>query len=489
MEKLNCGGEKMKILNVFLSLLFIVFISHGETIKDTLHGFEVQLPGDYFISASSTTGKIIIMHISSKKGVSIFFLKNPPKTKDPMYLLKVLALPLGGNIYVKKDKENVTGFIRAPYSYFAPYLKYSFVYDMFLKGIHNEPANGLFVLTKGKKFTMVTFYLYQTKEDLKELSDIVSSFRLLKNRVKYSRRYIKSDLFGIPAMYVDIPAGFKIEHGLTVTQSGEIQSVIIQGNKAKVIYGGTFGDTLINNDPFMPFAYSRFLDIYTGQLRNIQTLFQSDEDFISFVFNYLGINSEVEYMGDIQYPYLPDLGFSLYKLSSKDAYGFLTTIKKTVQMGTQIYNSYSVFINGVFGKDKNKGVGILISIEENPDWVSKNMKFLTHELKKEIEHQRWLWKEFRKTQDYINKLHRKMISEEQVYQEEMARALTNILSDYTYARDPETGEIFHLENEYEQYWRDQEGNIMGLSGDVDERLLEANGFKKLQVRLEGFGQW
>jgi hypothetical protein len=141
------------------------------------------------------------------------------------------------------------------------------------------------------------------------------------------------------------------------------------------------------------------------------------------------------------------------------------------------------------GKNLEKLIGILNSFEINPEWMSKNLKVASKELKKEIAHQKWMWREFRKTQDYINKLHRQSIKEEEIFQQEMARAATNILSDYTYARDPETGEIFHIEDEFEQYWRDEEGNIYGISGEVDERALEINGFKKLQIKVEGFGQW
>ena len=129
------------------------------------------------------------------------------------------------------------------------------------------------------------------------------------------------------------------------------------------------------------------------------------------------------------------------------------------------------------------------SLEANPKWVFKNLEILNMEAKKELEHRNWLWSEFKKTQNYINRLHEQSIKEEEIFQEEMARALTNILSDYTYAKDPQTQEVFHLKDEFEQYWRDQEGNIIGFSDNIDEKFLEANGFKKLHIRIEGFGKW
>jgi len=119
-----------------------------------------------------------------------------------------------------------------------------------------------------------------------------------------------------------------------------------------------------------------------------------------------------------------------------------------------------------------------------------NFKAALGEARAEMAHRQWMWQEFKKTHDYIKRLHREEMTAEQVFQEEMARGLCNILSDYTYVRDPETGEVFHIQDEAQEYWRHEEGEILGIAeGEIEPAELESMGWHRLQVRLEGFGKW
>ena len=72
-------------------------------------------------------------------------------------------------------------------------------------------------------------------------------------------------------------------------------------------------------------------------------------------------------------------------------------------------------------------------------------------------------------------------------------AWTNILSEQTFVRDPETGEIFQVDLTGDHYWRDPiEGTIIGGVRELSEleSLLRSRGWRKLDQSLEGFPeQW
>lgn len=71
-------------------------------------------------------------------------------------------------------------------------------------------------------------------------------------------------------------------------------------------------------------------------------------------------------------------------------------------------------------------------------------------------------------------------------------AWTNILSEQTFAKDPETGEIFQLDDVGGNFWRDPDtGAILATVPGTDfEAFLQANGWRQLPPSLEGFPeQW
>lgn len=71
-------------------------------------------------------------------------------------------------------------------------------------------------------------------------------------------------------------------------------------------------------------------------------------------------------------------------------------------------------------------------------------------------------------------------------------AWANILSEQTFARDPETGEIFQLDDVGGNFWRDPiSGDILAVEPGSDfEEFLQANDWRLLPQSLEGFPeQW
>ncbi len=92
----------------------------------------------------------------------------------------------------------------------------------------------------------------------------------------------------------------------------------------------------------------------------------------------------------------------------------------------------------------------------------------------------------------LNRMVLQMLNEEREFNSRMARAWTNALSDQTYVKDPETGEIFRVHKrvwETGEFWRDPIwGDILGgvERGSELERLLRQKGWRLLQQSLEGF---
>jgi hypothetical protein len=96
----------------------------------------------------------------------------------------------------------------------------------------------------------------------------------------------------------------------------------------------------------------------------------------------------------------------------------------------------------------------------------------------------------------LNRMVMQMIRQEQEFNSRMMNAWTNALSDQTYVKDPETGEIFRIHKrvwETGEFWREPVwGNILGgvERGSELERLLREEGWRPLQQSLEGFPeQW
>ncbi len=483
----------MKWKSVIISILSVISISLGTQVKDDLHGFSADIPDDYIIHASSKTGKITVMHYSYTHGISFFLLKNS-KSKDKTYLLKALTLLLknSGNIYYKSEKNKITAVIKAPYLGFNPFFDTFFAQEIFLRGLAHNPGELLITVIQGKKYSLAVVMLYSNSKELKRLKNIASSFKFFKPKIRYKNKPVLSQLLGIPAFYVDLPSDFSVKNSFYISRTGEIPALLFKSKTEGVFNGFVLYQYLYSADPIMPMAVSTILDFRTGQEIPLQMIFNTNEEFMNFVLNY--ITGRANFKFELIDSYLnilnPTAVDYFYAVKSKNFYGKITVTKSEVVMGyTSKTASLLGYFNIAWGKNLGKAIGVLNSIEANPKWVSETLKVSIEEAKKEIEHQRWMWNEFRKTQDYIEKLRKREITEEQVFQEEMARALTNILSDYTYARDPETGEIFHLKDDFDQYWRTKEGEIIGISGEIDEKALEAEGFKKLQIRLEGFGQW
>ena len=496
----------MRFLVALIILLFIFPVSFSQTLIEPLHGIKIKnienLDG-FIVSASSKTGKIVIRHAIEPAGISMFVMRRS-KSKDPVYPLKILSIPFrNGQVFYKMDKNVINALALGRYYDFSTFFDTAFAQDAFIYGWANYPAKGYINIVRGKKYNFVTVFLPSENFPLEALFDIASNIELIKPAVKYKKTAVYSQLIRkegkpVEAVYVDLPEGYTITGGTVLPQYiTETPFFCIENSRSKACM------LFVN---YQYFAYSDYLlgSMAVAQIfspvykRVIQTnlYFRNEAELINYYLRYLGVQTQPEYdlIVDGIYP-ISQTPIRIFRIKGKNLIGYAHLLVGEVSMppnGYSInYTGYFVFSYGKDKKDFYKAFGSMLSFLYNPYWVSEITKFSMKEAREELKHQMWMWSEIKKTMDYIYKLHNHSIKEEQVYQEEMARAATNILSDYTYVRDPETGEVFHIEDDAKEYWRDNEGNIVKLfkPEEVDKRLLEVWGWRKMEYRLEGFGQW
>ncbi|MCS7225117.1 MAG: hypothetical protein NZ959_11290 [Armatimonadetes bacterium] len=119
--------------------------------------------------------------------------------------------------------------------------------------------------------------------------------------------------------------------------------------------------------------------------------------------------------------------------------------------------------------------GFQDSFLSNPEWLMTTMEMWGREWREEL------------------RFVREMLHGHREFNSRMATAWTNLLSDQTYTKDPETGEIFRLHKrswETGNFWREPVfGDVIlgGVEGGSRlEELLKMEGWRKLTESLEGF---
>ncbi|MFN4179944.1 MAG: hypothetical protein ACK4I8_06495, partial [Armatimonadota bacterium] len=100
---------------------------------------------------------------------------------------------------------------------------------------------------------------------------------------------------------------------------------------------------------------------------------------------------------------------------------------------------------------------------------------------------------FIRDQKALNRMVQEMLREHREFNTRMATAWTNLLSDQTYVKDPQTNEIFRLhKNSWEtgNFWREPIFGDVILGGVREgsklEELLRMEGWRRLTESLEGF---
>jgi hypothetical protein len=494
---------------MLLYLLLLCLPSEGKIWEDKLHGIRVDLPSDYIVHILPQQGRILIERSDYKGGISILILRNP-KDKNPAYFLKVFGtlIPRKDFIYKQLSNNKAIGICKASYADFIPFFDANYSFAVLLSGMYQQQVKAVISVFRGKKFSLVFIIVPPPEEDISNLLKIVRSFELSKPKIPFKTAFVKSPFLKCNAFSLNLPKGWTIVNRATFTKVGELPFFCAHGKEGGVclvylqtsflqsslMVAGTaiipgVGEQLISQAITSPEAainfYLRLLRLPEAQQVEYTRSVDWLKNYFNLTFNPVGSQT---LMIAPAITLLSSLRLSAPNLEGN---GWIAEIK--LSSPQMLSTGYVGSITVWWGNNKEAisvARGVASSITPTLEWLQKSLKVQHEELKKEIAHRRWIWNEFKRTNEYIKKLHEKSMKEERIFQEEMARALTNILSDYTYARDPETGEVFHLEDDAKEYWRTEEGEIVKFENEVlDPEKLKAEGWRKLEVRVEGFGKW
>jgi hypothetical protein len=182
----------------------------------------------------------------------------------------------------------------------------------------------------------------------------------------------------------------------------------------------------------------------------------------------------------------------------------LAIMAQSKQLGRQAVIRGTLFLSQqpqLIAASQNCNLSIMVSMVKFPkNQVEQEilgiLAGISHSLHFSPQHALSALGRFTEENRQLNRMVMQMIRQEQEFNSRMMNAWTNALSDQTYVKDPETGEIFRIHKrvwETGEFWREPVwGNILGgvERGSELERLLREEGWRPLQQSLEGFPeQW
>ena len=484
--------------------LVVVFTSHGFAalfgrITDPIHGFSVDLPRGWTVRASVNLGKILIASGDSTKIVSIFVMKGKPKE-----VLRLLTFMVRSGVMYREEKDALVAKCSTTYMGAIPFVDGATATDLGFYGLINRPVDLTITIFPGRKYNVVMAVIVPQGEEAEDVRQVVTSFQFVKPTVKAETVTIR-DWDGTPAFYIDLPKGWKLDARILRMPKSVMGMpyIKISSDRGRVTYM-PFNYTFMSYaDPMMPFAIATVFDPDLGQEVQCQGAYQDPSQFIlGWIAPKMNLHLNPDAIESFDLPE-PEgfqatygmggvsVDFGIYHASGGRCELEVLMAKTTASMPPGV--SYGMTGNavGIEGDEEARAVAAaaIRSLVPDPKWLRANLRAEMQEIKREMEHRRWMWNEFRKTQRYISQLHQDSMAQERKFQEEMARAFANVLSDQIYVRDPESGEVFHIDDVAQQYWTNEFGDIIGVDEPVDEWKLEAMGWHKMEARLEGFGSW
>ena len=145
--------------------------------------------------------------------------------------------------------------------------------------------------------------------------------------------------------------------------------------------------------------------------------------------------------------------------------------------------------------------GILGSLTVNPAWYkrvshetiarareqAKMRRAIMSEFRREIQHMREMRQMTEATFSEIREMHMESFYADLRESVRDVHGWSNAIGGYIDVRDPETGEIFNIEDVASDYWINESGDIIiGVEGPLIEDELRAEGWRKMEKSLDGF---
>ncbi len=375
----------------------------------------------------------------------------------------------------------------------------------------------------GKATALVVTLLFPAgteKAKLDEMLNIVRSFRFLpqEKMVNWRQETIYDPEVGMEAGWIHVPKGFEF-HG----------AIIQQGTKRVPALFLRKGDMMmrVDNIDLQSSALqtgfganaTTLLTINGQTSQQPQPIFlQSTRDVASFVLSIwqaeTGEQWELKEQLELPRSAMEQLMEQqiLQELAQSSAVfrravqGGLVKLALSAQSGSLVRQA---FVSGSltlsqqpdpFAASQDCFVSITVQMFQFPENRSEEARGIFAGINNSIQfsprHALSALERFIRDNQELNRMVMQMLNEEREFNSHMARAWTNALSDQTYVKDPETGEIFRVHKrvwETGEFWRDPVwDNILGgvERGSELERLLREEGWRPLQQSLEGFPeQW
>jgi hypothetical protein len=535
MRQLEHGS--LMVLLIFASVLFLANGSHqaqepslqklvsGGEVTDLLHGFSVNIPQGWALSVRDNFIRIndekilcfVVLRVARHNGnlhqvAQSWWLERQAMTSgfsQPRFAFRKLSQ---GILIVGEG------------------LGYPFVLHPMMSVnfglLRQTPPNNFREVTAilpGKATALVITLLFPAdteKAKLDAMMGIVKSFRFLpqEKMVRWRQETIYDPEVGMEAGWVHVPEGFEYRG-----------AIIRQGTKRVPALFIRKGDLMMRVDNID----LQSMALQTGFGGNAQTLLtingqtsqqprpiflQSAEDVARLV---LGIwqaetGERWELKERLELP-KSEMERLMEKQMQQDLAQAAVVFRRAVQGGLIkfAFNAQSgqlvrqAFISGPLilsqqpdpiAASQDCSVSIMVHMFQFPKdrteeaggifaGISNSLHFST-------QHALSAWERVIKDNRELNRMVMQILNEEREFNSRMARAWTNALSDQTYVKDSETGEIFRVHKrvwETGEFWRDPVwGNILGgvERGSELERLLREEGWRPLQQSLEGFPeQW
>ncbi|MCS7192966.1 MAG: hypothetical protein NZ937_08295 [Armatimonadetes bacterium] len=494
---------------------------------DRLHGFSVQLPpfwgvrvlGNAILIKDDELHFIIIRGVRYNGNIK----QVAQKWLQEREAVNRLAAQLTGNIPRFAFKQTQHGIAIYGEGLGYPYtidpqtsLNFSF---LAAKGIQlPNDYREVTAILPGKSMAILVTLLFPSDTDeanRKQMIEIVKSFRFLSpnEMVSWRPEQVRCFETGLTAATMHVPEGFEFRAG-----------VIRQDKKRRVAWFLRKGETMLRKDYIdlqtnivqSPFG-SNAMTILTinGQASQQPQpiVVSSKEDCIRLVMAIwhaeTGKDWKLKESVEIPTPPLTKIfkerirqemaGFEQYMGSQSEDFNlaFIAESDGLVRNGrvsgsllvanrphpvaaTQdCFLSIEVIVSqtptGEFEKASSIFSGFGTSFTYNPEWIMTGMEIWSQEWRDEL------------------RFVRQMLQEHREFNTRMATAWTNLLSDQTYTKDPETGEIFRLHKrswETGDFWREPVfGDVIlgGVErGSKLEELLKTEGWRRLTESLEGF---
>ncbi len=487
-------------------MLVLLALSYAKelTLRDPIHGLQVRIPANWNLTV---------------------FPRYVLITSDDMTRFTVLRVKRGGNLKevaraILAENQKIarsysTHFKRVRYGILlrTDMAGYPYLLDPMLSinwglvgRMPPSEYTSLTYLIPLKRNTLVVSFYYPRgtpPDQLEEMVKVVRSFRFTRKRTPSKKVVIRDPETGQIAATLRIPRGWDFFGTVLPTLGRNIHFVATRGeevirmdviNVSSVVSPvGYFSEIKVNERSFvsqapvsvnsLESAVDLLISLWNsrGGGWELTSLEELPETAFMRAFEE-SMKRQVTYMGRVLGRSV-DLGvFRGYFTVKQDnlvrtAFLMGFYMNSFSPMGSDSSGWFMAFT--VQGRDLKRAedlsVGVLTSFRANPSWFLSKMK-------RNLEDQK-----------YWNRVILGVIDKHNEFLTRTSLAWENILSEQTFVRDPETGEIFQVDLSEGHYWRDPvEGFMIGGVEEMSEleSILRSKGWRKLDQSLEGFPeQW